>query len=283
MSVKENDLLGKDSPIGKLVTLGLQQLKSNEELRYEFLVCDAKPIPALMVAKKITPKHKEMLTEATGGSKKFAHVGLVYYKEGHVVFEPETPSSGIVPRIKTAIERHTGKKHPVRVGDETTDGEAAPATAATGVATAGKTAVAALTELKPVPEMVKAPEVWKLTCNALLTNIKGLGKAIHAQCADEPPDFTKEINGYIRKLESRIENFGLKLARSLAKANEAKDASTRKSELTNAKAIVAETVKEAKPLAAVIDENPFVKTNFTGDLTTGLTQVAQAITRGLAA
>jgi hypothetical protein len=117
----------------------------------------------------------------------------------------------------------------------------------------------------------------------LLENIEALGKAIDAQCAEEPADFTKEINGYIKKLESRIENFGAKLGRSLAKANEAKDAAAQKSELNNAKAMVAQIIKEAKPLAAVTDENPFVKTNFTGLLTTGLTQVAQAISRGLAA
>lgn len=279
MSVKENDLLGKDSPVGKLVALGLQQLRSNEELRHEFIVCDAKPVPAMIIAKKITPKHKEMLTEATEGVKKFLHIGQCYFKDGHVVFEPQTPSSGLVPRIKLALQQHTGKKHAVRVGDESSEGESAPAAAPRDIAAAGKTVAGA----KPVPEMVKAPDVWKLTCNALLTDAKGLGKAIQAQCADEPADFTKEINGYIKKLESRIETFGLKLAKSLAKANEAKDSVVRKSELSNAKAIIAETIKEAKPLAAVIDENPFVKTNFTGQLTTGLTQVAQAISRGLAA
>jgi hypothetical protein len=283
MAVKENDLLDKDSPIGKLVTLALHQLKGNEDLRHEFIVCDAKPVPAMMIAKKITATHKAMLTEATE-SKKFLHIGQCFFKDGHVVFELETPSSGLVTRIKTALHQHTGKKHAVRVGDESSEGESAPGAVPRDIATAGKAvAAAAITAAKPVPEMLKAPEVWKLTCNALLTDAKGLGKAVQAQCADEPADFTKEINGYIQKLESRIENFGAKLARSLAKANEAKDTAAQKSELTNAKAIVAQTIKEAKPLAAVIDENPFVKTNFTGQLTTGLTQVAQAISRGLAA
>lgn len=281
MPPKPADVLGKDSAIGKLVTVALHQLKSNEDLEYEYLVCDAKPVPAVMVAKKITPKHKEMLTEATGGSKKFLPLGICYSEKGHIVFEPETPSSGLVPKLKLALNQHTGKKHPVRVGDESSEGEAAPGASIAG---AGKTVAAAPPgEPKPVAEMVKAPEVWKLTCNALLTDAKALGKAIQTQCADEPGDFTKEINGYIKKLESRIEDFGRKLAHSLAKANETKDAATRKSELTNAKAMVAQTIKEAKPLAVVIDENPFVKTNFTGELTTGLTQVAQAITRGLAA
>jgi hypothetical protein len=282
MAVKENNLLDKDSSIGKFVALALHQLKTNENLRHEFIICEAKPVPAMMIAKKITATHKAMLTEATD-SKKFLHIGQCYFKDGHVVFEPESPATGLVARIKTALEQHTGKKHAVRVSGESSEGESAPAAAPRDIAAAGKTAAAAVAGAKPVPEMVKAPEVWKLTCNALLTDIKALGKAIQAQCADEAEDFTKEINDNIKKLESRIENLGLKLARSLATANEAKDSATRKTELTKAKAIMTETVREAKPLAGVIDENPFVKTNFTGELTGGLTQVAQAISRGLAA
>ena len=121
MAVKENDLLAKDSPIGKLVTLALHQLTGNEDLRHEFIVCDAKPVPAMMIAKKITATHKAMLSEATD-SKKFLHVGQCYFKDGHVVFEPETPSSGLVPKIKLALHQHTGKKHAVRVGDESSEG-----------------------------------------------------------------------------------------------------------------------------------------------------------------
>ena len=285
MAGKPNDALGKDSPIGKLVTLALHQLKGNEELEYEYIVCDAKPIPAVMVAKKIAPKHKEMLSEATDGCKKFLPIGSCYFEDGHVVFEPETPSSGLLPKVKLALNEHTGKKHAVRVNGDSVETDA-PAASPRDVATGGKAVAetaAAVAGVKPVPDMVKAPEVWKRTCQTLLENIEALGKAVDAQCSDEPADFTKEINGYIKKLESRIENFGSKLARSLAKANEAKDAAAQKSELTNAKAMVAQIIKEAKPLAAVTDENPFVKTNFTGLLTTGLTQVAQAISRGLAA
>jgi hypothetical protein len=284
MPPKTEDALGKDSPIGKLVTLALHQLKGNEDLEYEFILCDAKPTPAMMIAKKISPKHKEMLTEATD-SKKFLHPGICYFEEGHVVFEPETPSSTVLQKVKLALQQHTGKKHAVRIPDDPRDGETpteAPAAGGTALG-AARAGVAAVTESKPVPELAKAPHVWKLTCDTILGDIKGLGKAVQAQCADEPADFTKEINGSLKKLESRIESFGLKLAHSLAKANEAKDAAARKSELTNAKAIMARTIQEAKPLAAVVDENPFVKTNFTGQLTTGLTQVAQAISRGLAA
>jgi hypothetical protein len=181
-----------------------------------------------------------------------------------------------------AIHTHTGKKHAVRVGDESSDGETAPTAPSREGASAGTAVTDAVTSPKPVPELTKAPEVWNITCKTLLVDVRALGKAVHAQCAGEPAEFTKEINGYLQKLESRIENFGLKLAHALAKANEAKDAATRKAELTHAKAIIAHTIKDVKPLAVVVDENPFVKTNFTGELTGGLTRAAQAISKGLA-
>lgn len=278
------DAMGKDSAIGKLVTLAMQQLKSNEDLEYEFIVCEAKPVSGVMIAKKITPNHKEMLSEATG-SKKFSHVGVCWFEDGHINFEPETPSSGIVPKLKLALHRHTGKKHAVRVGDEADDEGSAPEAAPGAPAIAAKEVAEAAggAAIKPIPELVKAPEAWSATCTTLLGHIKGLGKAIQTHCAGEPADFTKEINGYIEKLESRIEKVGKRLEGVLAKANDAKDAAARKAELTAAKTIIAQTIQQVKPLAAVIDENPFVKTNFTGELTGGLTRAAQAVTRGLAA
>jgi hypothetical protein len=277
----EDELVGKDSPVGKLLLLALQKLKSDEDLEYEFIVCDAKPVPAVMIAKKITAQHKELLTEATGGSKKFLHVGSCWFEEGKVVFEPQTPTSGIVPKLKLALHHHTGKKHGVRVGDESDEEESAPA-APGGISSGGKAVAEAGAAPKPVPELIRAPEKWNGTCDSLLDDIRTLGKAVRAQCANEPAEFTKEINGYMDKLETRIEKFGLKLSNSLVKANDAKNAAARKAELTNAKAIIAQTIKDVKPLAVVVDENPFVKTNFTGELTGGLTHVAQAITKGLA-
>ncbi len=280
---EDDDPAGKDSTIGKLVTLALQQLKSNEELRYEFIVCDAKPHPGVMIAKKISPKHKEMLSEATG-SKKFLHVGVCRCEKGHVVFEPEKPVSGLAPKLKLALAQHTGKKHAVRVGAESSEDETAGA--AGGAASATKTATTAEAPAAApaqIPELVKAPKDWDTTCNALVNHVKGLGKAIQAQCAGEAGDFTKEIDGYMEKLEARISKLGARLAHSLNKANEAKDVAGRKTELNNAKALIAQTIKDVKPLAVVIDENPFVKTNFTGELTGGLTRAAQAVSRGLAA
>jgi hypothetical protein len=267
----------------------MAQLKSNQDLCYEYVLCDAKP-PGIIIAKKVTPKHKEMLTEETG-NKNF-HIGECWFEEGQFVFEPAKPASGLGMKVRDGLHHHTGKKHPVSVAsaDGEPDGEQPPKGASEagdgGVASATKVAADAAVPgaaPAPVPELVKAPKDWDATCATLVTHINGLGKAIQAQCAGEAADFTKEINGYVEKLESRISKLGTKLADSLAKANEAKDVAARKAELNNAKAIIAQTIKDVKPLAVVIDENPFVKTNFTGELTGGLTRAAQAVTRGLAA
>jgi len=280
------EIAPKDTPVGKLLLLALQKLKSDEDLEYEFIICDAKPHPAVMLAKKITAQHKTLLTDATGGSKKFLHVGLCWFEKGQVVFEPETPASGLVPKLKLALLHHTGKKHAVRIGEESSEGdtEDSPRDPASGGKAVAETAAATgAAAAKPIPELAKAPDTWKETCDSLLDDIRELGKVVRAQCADEPADFTKEINGYMEKLESRIEKFGLKLSNSLVKANDAKDPAARKAELTNAKTVIAQTIKDVKPLALVIDENPFVKTNFAGELTGGLTRAAQAISKGLAA
>src|ERR1051326_3195580 len=47
----------------------LKKLKSAKELTYQFIVCEGKP-PAVVIAKRITPKHKEEASRVTG-SKRF--------------------------------------------------------------------------------------------------------------------------------------------------------------------------------------------------------------------
>jgi hypothetical protein len=115
----DEDSEGKDSPLGKMLTLAMQQLKSNPDIAYEFIYCDAKP-PAVMIAKKITPKHKELLTETTG-SKKFLHTGACRFAEGQLVFEPDKPAGSLTPKLHECFKHHTGKKHNLRVAKETED------------------------------------------------------------------------------------------------------------------------------------------------------------------
>src|SRR5258707_2784956 len=50
-----------------------QKLKGAKDVAYEFIVCDAKPHPGLMLAKKITSKHKAQLSKITG-TKRFLHM-----------------------------------------------------------------------------------------------------------------------------------------------------------------------------------------------------------------
>src|ERR1043166_9071893 len=110
---------GKDSPLGKLLTLAMQQLKSNPDVSYEFIYCEGKP-PAVMMAKKISASHKELLSETTG-SKRFLHAGFCRFEDGHFVFEPDKPASGLTPKLHECFKHHTGKKHALKVAKETED------------------------------------------------------------------------------------------------------------------------------------------------------------------
>src|ERR1051326_2726013 len=98
-----------------------QKLKSSKDVAYQFIVCDAKPYPAIMVAKKITPKHKDELTKVTGGSKRFLHLGACQFQDGRFVFAMEQPVSGLARKLQDSIKHFAGKKLPIRVGTESAD------------------------------------------------------------------------------------------------------------------------------------------------------------------
>ena len=133
------------------------------------------------------------------------------------------------------------------------------------------------------PNSYAEPKPGSAPCNTLLADVRTLGKTIQTACANEPPEFTKEINKNLGRLEELVARLSRRLGESLAKASEAQDSAARKAELARSKAMMIETVRDVKPLAALIDSNPFMKTNFTAALTAGLTSVAQAITKGQAA
>ncbi len=113
-----------------MLLLAVQQLKSSPDIAYEFIYCDGKP-PAVMIARKVTPKHKEMLTDATG-TKRFLHSGACRFQEGHLVFEPEKPASSLTPKLNECFQHHTGKKQPIRVAKETDAAAAKPEQATDG-------------------------------------------------------------------------------------------------------------------------------------------------------
>ena len=82
------------------------------------------------------------------------------------------------------------------------------------------------------------------------------------------------------KLDGILDKLDRRLADSLDKARAAKDAAARSAELRNSKSLLADYIKyvKAEPMIAHIDSNPFgVKTNLKQNLTTSLTQMAQAI------
>jgi hypothetical protein len=99
-----------------------QKLKGAKDLAYQFMVCDAKPHCAVMIAKRITSKHKEELTRITG-SKRFLKLGTCRVENGKLTFEMEEPPSGLARKIQNSIKNFTGKKLAIRVGTESAEDE----------------------------------------------------------------------------------------------------------------------------------------------------------------
>src|SRR6266404_4174121 len=88
----------------------LQKLKSSRGLSYEFIACDAKPYWGVMVAARITAKHKDELTRLTGGSKRFLHPGTCRFDEGKFIFAMEHPATGMARKLQDSIVYFCGKK-----------------------------------------------------------------------------------------------------------------------------------------------------------------------------
>jgi hypothetical protein len=274
----------------------LQKVKTaKSDAPYQYLYCEAKPFPCVIFAKQINPGHRKMLEKISGGSKRFLKPGFVTFEDNHYCFSSDKNIPGAARGLQGFLKNITGRKFPVIFGTQKAADEEGGAEGAhvagedpkesTAGATAAAAAAGAGAAARPaqVPELAKGSQAWKGTCDGLLADVKALGKAIQAQCAGEPPGFTKEIDGYLEKLERNVASVGRTLEDSLIKANEAPDSAARKAELARSKALMAETVARLKPLAALIDTNPFTTTGFSAKLTSGLTVVAQGITRAQSA
>jgi hypothetical protein len=98
----------------------LQKLKSAPE-GFEFIVCDAKPFCAVMVARAITTQHKTELTEMTDGSKRFLPIGTCRFENGKYMFGMERAPSGLARKIQQSIQHFTGKKFAVVLGHESAE------------------------------------------------------------------------------------------------------------------------------------------------------------------
>jgi len=55
----------EDEEFEKALLMALMKVKGAKDAIFEFIVCEGKPHWGVMLAKKIGPKHKAMLTEAT--------------------------------------------------------------------------------------------------------------------------------------------------------------------------------------------------------------------------
>jgi peptidoglycan hydrolase-like protein with peptidoglycan-binding domain len=99
------------------LTATLRKLKGVKDVSYQFIVCDAKPHCAVMVAKRISTKHRTELTKITG-SKRFLHLGECRFEDGHYVFSMEKPVAGLARKLQEALKHHMGKRLPIKVGTE---------------------------------------------------------------------------------------------------------------------------------------------------------------------
>ncbi|MEI9893459.1 MAG: peptidoglycan-binding protein [Chthoniobacter sp.] len=86
-----------------------------------FILCDARPFPAIMVAKRISSKHRKQLTEITGGSKKFLHIGSIHFEDGKFVITTDQQVPGLARRVQASVKNYVGKKYRFAHGGETTD------------------------------------------------------------------------------------------------------------------------------------------------------------------
>lgn len=129
------------------------------------------------------------------------------------------------------------------------------------------------------PELGKAAGVWHNMRAVIDTNIEQVKKAATAHYAHEHPELARQVQQNLAKLDRIKGKFDHRIANSLAKAHAAKNEIARKTELKNAKGILAEYINHVKsePLIAHVDSNPWVKIDLRKTLVETITHMAQAI------
>src|SRR3954451_3262268 len=95
----------------------LQKVKSAPD-GFEFIVCDAKPVCGVMLAKVITTQHKTELSEMNDGCKRFLPIGTCRFERGKYVFGMDRAPSGLARKIQQSIQHSTGKKFAIALGQE---------------------------------------------------------------------------------------------------------------------------------------------------------------------
>jgi hypothetical protein len=103
--------------LGQRLLDGLARVrKGRGEVAYPFLVGVANPTYGLIVAKRITPKHKQDLKELAGATK-FLPVGQCLFESGKFAFVMEQANAALGRKLTEAIKQQTGKKFPVVLRD----------------------------------------------------------------------------------------------------------------------------------------------------------------------
>jgi hypothetical protein len=268
---------------GERLLTAFKKLKTMNGKPLALVVCDARPLPAIMVAKRISPKHKEELTEITGGSRKFLKIGTCSFANDHYVLALDQSLPGLARKVQKAIRNHTGKKLKFSHGGETAgDDEAPEQEAEEQDASSAKPAAAAAAKSAATPEssvLAQAPQIWGKTLAAVEANVDQLKAAAIKEFGDEDPGIIDEVKEIVARFDEVLHGFDHSLADSLAKAHAAQGAA-RAGELKNAKKILIDFIARVKSdeLIAHIDANPFgVQTNVKQQLSECLKHMAEAI------
>jgi hypothetical protein len=117
----EDDKEEQEGEYGDQLLTAFRKVKSMNGSPMSFIFCEARPLPAIMLARRISSKHRKQLTEITGGSKKFLHLGTCHYEDGKYVFTTDQKVAGLVRRLQMSVKNYTGKKFKFLHGDETAD------------------------------------------------------------------------------------------------------------------------------------------------------------------
>jgi peptidoglycan hydrolase-like protein with peptidoglycan-binding domain len=112
----------EEGEYGERLLTAFNKCKSMGGEPLAFIICDARPYPAVMLAKRISSKHRKELTEMAAGSKKF-HRGTCRFADGKYVLTTDQPMPGLVRRVQQSVKNYTGKKFKFVHGDETAGDE----------------------------------------------------------------------------------------------------------------------------------------------------------------
>ncbi len=102
--------------------VALQKLKSAQGTSSEFLLCDAPDGCAVIIAPTISAQHRQQLMRITGG-RRLVGPGTCRFENGKYVFVTDRPVSGMVKKLQAALLKHTGRRLPVMLGEESAEGD----------------------------------------------------------------------------------------------------------------------------------------------------------------